>query len=124
MLRLHHCRCLLASQQGHEHLQSMAVVRRTFSLTLGVRAELALRGCRAPDAATPPPPPPPPPPGFSAGPERPQPISAARAPSRMSDDGFKAPSSPMVDPEEGHRDRCALQNATSTELTGPSTCSR
>lgn len=36
-----------------------------------------------------------------------QPFKPVRAPSGASDDGFKAPSSPMVDPENGDRDRCA-----------------
>ena len=62
--------------------------------------------CRPAEAA----PPPPPPPGFPAGAElQAHPPQSGRSPPRAAsgilEDGFQAPSSPMVDPEGGNRDR-------------------
>ena len=73
-------------------------------------SERARMLCRPAEVAPPPPPPPPPPPGFPPGaePQAPPPQSGRsppRAPSGILEDGFQAPSSPMVDPEEGDRDR-------------------
>ena len=61
--------------------------------------------CRAAEVA-----PPPPPPGFPPGAESQAPLpqsmrAPARAPSGILEDGFRAPSSPMVDPEGGDCDR-------------------
>lgn len=44
-------------------------------------------------------------------------MGAAGAPSGWSDDGFKAPSSPMVDPEEGSRDRYGLPTPLTAQRT-------
>ena len=77
--------------------------------------------CRPAEAA---PPPPPPPPGFPPGaePQAPPPQSGRsppRAPSGILEDGFRAPSSPMVDPEEGERDRSGSALCHAWRLPAP-----
>ncbi|CAK0786469.1 hypothetical protein CVIRNUC_009682 [Coccomyxa viridis] len=77
---------------------------------------------RPAEVAPPPPPPPPPPPGFPSGgePQAPPPQSGRsppRAPSGILEDGFQAPSSPMVDPEEGDRDRAYFGNGHSEDTS-------